>query len=117
MFLELANACLGGLHAAHSFKREGTRHNADRQRAAFLGDLRDNRRRACACAAAHARGDEDHIRAFQHVIQFVCGFFGGFAADLRVAARAETAGELLTEPDASRALSPASGPARRCSPR
>ena len=80
-----------------SFKGEGTGHHADRERAAFLGNLRDNWRRACACAAAHTRGDEDHIRAFQHVIQFVCGFLGGLAPDLRVAARAQTAGELVTE--------------------
>ena len=105
----------GGLQAAHAFKREGTRHHADRQRAAFLGDLRDHWRRAGACAAAHARGDEDHIRAFQHVIQFVCGFLGSFAADLGIAARAQTTRELVAKPDTRWVLSPASGPVRRYS--
>ena len=68
MFLEFANAYIGGLQTFTALERERTRHNADGQRAAFFCHLCHNGCGACAGPAAHACSDENHIRAFQHVI-------------------------------------------------
>jgi hypothetical protein len=52
------------LHAAAAFPVEGLGHHAHGQDAHFLGHAGDHRRRAGAGAAAHAGGDEQHVRAF-----------------------------------------------------
>ena len=69
LLLELGNASLGRLDAPRAFKGEGPGDHADGQRADFLGDLRHDGRGAGAGAAAHAGGDEDHVGAFQHLVQ------------------------------------------------
>ena len=53
----------------------------------------DDRRGAGAGAAAHAGGDEDHVRAVEVVGDLVDRLLGGGAADLRLRAGAETLGD------------------------
>ena len=60
---------------------------------------RDDRRRARARAAAHAGGDEDHVRAGEMIANFVLGLFGGGAADFRLRAGAEALGDLQAHLD------------------
>jgi len=99
--LERLDARLGGLNAARAFEREGAGDHADRQGAQFFGDLGHHRRAAGAGATAHAAGDEDHIRAAHHFIQLVGALFGGLASNLRVAAGAQAARQLIPNTDAS----------------
>ena len=61
---------------------------------------RDHRRRAGAGAAAHAGGDEHHVRAIQVAIQLVRRLFGRGAPDLRLGAGAEALRDVRPELDA-----------------
>ena len=56
--------------------------------------MRDHRRGAGAGAAAHAGGDEHHVRAGEVIADFVDHLLGGGAADLGLRAGAETFGDL-----------------------
>ena len=80
LLFELGDAGFGRLDAARAFEGEGAGDHANGQRADFLGDLRHDRRAAGAGAAAHAGGDEDHVGAFEHLVQLFGRFFGGLAA-------------------------------------
>ena len=51
------------LRALPAFEAERLGDDADGERAAVARDLRDDRRRAGAGAAAHAGGDEHHVGA------------------------------------------------------
>src|SRR5258706_5167500 len=97
MFLKLIDAYFGSLHTTHTFKREGPRHHTDGKGTAFACDLRHDGSCACAGAAAHTRCDENHIRAFQHVIEFIRRFFSRFTPNLRITTCTQTTGEFVTE--------------------
>ena len=84
----------GEPHAALAFEVERLGDDTDGQDAEFARRARDHRRRAGAGAAAHAGGDEHHVRAGEMIADFVDHFFGGGAADFRLRARAETFGDL-----------------------
>ena len=56
--------------------------------------LGDDRRGAGAGAAAHAGGDEHHMRAGEVIADLVDHLFGGGAADFGLRAGAETLGDL-----------------------
>ena len=114
MFFELGDAGFGRLRAAGAFKGEGAGDHADGQGADFLGDLGHDGGSAGAGAAAQAGGDEDHIAAFEHFVQLFGRFFGSFAADLRVAASAQAAGDLVADANAGVALWRAAAPGHRC---
>ena len=58
---------LGRLDTARALEGERASDHTDGQRANLLGDLRHDGGAAGAGAAAHAGGDEDHVRAFQHL--------------------------------------------------
>ena len=59
-----------------------------------LAILRDDRSGARAGAAAHAGGDEHHVRAGEVIADFVDHLLGRGAADFRLRAGAETLGDL-----------------------
>ena len=59
-----------------------------------LRDARDDRCRAGAGAAAHAGGDEHHVRARQVIADLVDHLLGGGPSDLGLRARAEALGHL-----------------------
>ena len=61
--LERLDALLGLAHPLGALELEGLGHDADGQDAEFTRGLRDDRSRAGAGAAAHAGGDEAHVRA------------------------------------------------------
>ena len=84
----------GEAHAALAFEVERLGDDADGEDAEIAGGLRDDRRCAGAGAAAHAGGDEHHVRAGQMIADFVDDFLGGGAADLRLRTGAETFGDL-----------------------
>ena len=88
--LQLVDAGLGDAHAAHALELERLRHDADREDAHVARRAGDHRRRAGAGAAAHAGGDEGHVRARELVADLVDHLLGGGAADLRLRAGAET---------------------------
>ena len=62
---KLLERAFGRAPALAAFKREGARDDADGQRADLAADGGDHGRCAGTGAAAHARGHEDHVRAFQ----------------------------------------------------
>ena len=49
------------------FKRP--RHYGNREDAKLFGNLRNDRRRARTGTAAHARGNEEHVGAFNHLLK------------------------------------------------
>ena len=70
-----SSACSARLRPS---KANGRVTHADGQRAdLLLGDLRDDRRRARAGAAALARRDEDHVGALQRLLDLVAVLLGG----------------------------------------
>ncbi len=79
-------------------KSNGTRDDADGQRADLvLGDLGDHGRGAGAGAAALAGGDEHHVGALQRLLDVVARLRGGGEADLGVGAGAEALGRLVAD--------------------
>ncbi len=85
--LQLGDAGLGDPHAADALEVERLGDHADGEDAELLGAARDHRRGAGAGAAAHAGGDEHHVRALQMVADLVDHLFGGGAARLPAASR------------------------------
>ena len=65
VLLQLVDAGIGRAAAARAFERERLGDHADGQDALVAGGLGDDRRGAGAGAAAHAGGDEAHVRAFE----------------------------------------------------
>ena len=61
--------------------------DADGQDAHLARGAGDDRRRAGAGAAAHAGGDEHHVRAGEMIADLLDRLFGGGAADFRLASR------------------------------
>ena len=85
-----ARHCLAG--TACALELEWTGNNADGQRPHLFRDGSNDRSGAGTSAATLAGGDEDHVRAFQGILNLSLVVFCGGLANLRVSARAETAG-------------------------
>ena len=84
----------GEAHAALALEVERLGDHADGEDAELLGDPRHHRSRAGAGAAAHAGGDEHHVRAGEMVADFVDHLLGGGAPDIGLRAGAEALGHL-----------------------
>ena len=82
---------------ALALERERLGHHRDRQDAQLARDLRDHRRRARAGAAAHARGEEQHVGAADQLDDALAVLQRGLAPDLRIGARAQPLGDLDAE--------------------
>ena len=93
-FLQLGDAVFGDPHAALALEMERLGDDADGEDADFARRARDDRRRAGAGAAAHAGGDEDHVRAGEVIADLVDHFLRRGAADLGLRAGAEPLGHL-----------------------
>ena len=105
-----SSACLIALLA---LEEERLGHHADGERAELLGEPRHDRRSAGAGAAAHAGGDEHHVRAREVFADPLDVLVGRLAADLRIGAGAEPLGDL--SPSCSlTARGSRAAPARRC---
>ncbi len=79
------------LGALAALEGERPRDDADRQRSQLAGSLRDDRRAARPGAAALARGDEDHVRALERLLDLVAALERRGLADLGIRAGAEAA--------------------------
>ena len=91
--LQLVDAGFGDAHAAHALELEGLGDDADGEDAELARRAGDDRRRARAGAAAHAGGDEDHVRAREMIADLVDHLLGRGAADLGLRAGAEPLGD------------------------
>ena len=94
---QLLNALLRLGHAAAALEAEGLCDHAHGENTGLAGDLCHHRGSACACAAAHAGGDEHHVGALQRLGHLVAALLGGLAAHIGVRACALAAGELLAD--------------------
>ena len=102
--LQFLDAAFGHAHAAVAFQAEGLGDDADGQDAGLAHGARDDGGRAGAGAAAHAGGDEHHVRARKLLHDLGHGFFGAGAADFRLGARAQAFGGGGAKLDAALAL-------------
>ena len=93
MAMQLVDAVIGEPRAAVAFEGEGLGHDADRQDALLASGSSDHRRRARTGAAAHARGDEHHVRAGEMIVDLVEAFLGRGTPDFRVRAGTESFGD------------------------
>src|SRR5690606_37222628 len=84
MAVQLVDAFLGQLGATIALELEGLGDDAYGQNALLARRARHNRGSAGACAAAHACGDEHHVRAREMVIELVKTLLGRSAADFGV---------------------------------
>ena len=89
LLLQLGDAVLGAAGALGALEGERAGDHADGERALLTGDLGDDRGGAGARAAALARGDEDHVRTADGLLQLLAALLCGVAPDARVGARAE----------------------------
>ena len=90
--LQLHDARFGEPHAALTLEVERLGDHPDREDAEFARGTRHHRGGAGSGAAAHARGDEHHVRAGQVVTNLVDHLFGGRTADIGLGTGAETFG-------------------------
>ena len=91
---QIRNAHLGLTHPVRTLKFERLRHNADGQNPLVVRDLRNDRGRAGARAAAHTGGDEGHLRALEGGGDLVAALLRAALADLGVGARAASLRQL-----------------------
>jgi len=95
--LQLLEAEIGAALALRTLEVEGLGDDADGEDAALARHTGDDRRRARARAAAHARGHEDHVAALEVTGQLVGRLLGGRAADLGLGAGAEALRQMRTQ--------------------
>ena len=97
--LELLGGLLGDQLAAVALEAERLGHDADREGAEVLGDLRDDRGRTRARAAAEAGRDEDHVGVAERLRDLLGILLRRALADGGVAAGAEAARDLVADAD------------------
>ena len=98
--LKLLDAAFGDLHALLTFEAERLGDDADRQHAHLTHGAGDDRRSARSRAAAHAGGDEDHVRSFDLREDLFKRLFGARAADIGFCTRAEALSDARADLDA-----------------
>ncbi len=94
VLLKLEDAAFGGAHALIAFEGKGLGHDADAENAHLAHGTGDDGRRAGAGAAAHAGGDEHHVRAGEFLHDPVERVFGAGPADIGLGAGAQAFAEL-----------------------
>src|SRR5919206_269762 len=95
---QAVDALLRLARALRALELERPRDHADREGADLvLGDLGDHRRRARTGSAALTRGDEDHVRALERLLDLVARLGSGALADLRVGAGPQPLRELVAD--------------------
>ncbi len=103
-FCSASMPVLGLPHPLGAFELEGLGHDADGQNAKFARRLGDDRGRAGPGAAAHAGGDEAHVRAGQMIHDLLDRLLGGGGADRGARTGAETFRDLHAHLDACRRM-------------
>ena len=114
VLLQLLDTLVGDAQATLALEVERLGHDADGQDALFARRAGDDGGSAGAGAAAHAGGDEAHVRAQQVIADLVDGFLGGGAADFRLRAGAQTLGDGDAHLDDALGARGAQGPGHRC---
>ena len=99
LVLQFPDAGLGGPHPAGALKAEGLRDDAHGEDVHLLGHLRHDGSAAGTGAAAHARGDEDHVGILQGLGDLAAALLGGLAAHLGIRAGPLAVGQLLADLD------------------
>ena len=99
MLRQLRYALLSLRHAAAAFKMKGLCNDTDGENPHLLGKLCNHRRCTGAGAAAHACGDENHIRAFKRIRDHIMAFLSCALAHLRVCPSALAMSRFLTDLD------------------
>mgnify|MGYP000929953377 CR=1 FL=1 len=94
---QLLDTLLGLRHTLTSLESERLRDDADSQHALLTRDLRHDGGRAGAGAAAHAGGDEHHVRVLERLADLVAALLGRLASDIGVRARALSVRQLLAD--------------------
>jgi hypothetical protein len=94
VLLKLLDPGIRGARTAGALERERLGDDADGQDALVARGLGDDRGGAGSGAAAHAGGDEAHVRAFERLLDFLERFLGRGAADLRPRTGAQALGDL-----------------------
>ena len=94
---QLLDALLGLRHTLTPLESERLRDDADSQHALLTRDLRHDGGRAGAGAAAHAGGDEHHVRVLERLADLVAALLGRLASDIGVRARALSVRQLLAD--------------------
>ena len=87
---KLLNAAVGDAHAPRTFELERLGDHTDGQDALLACGPGNHRRRTGAGAAAHAGGDEHHVRSGQVVVDLVDHFFSRGRTDFRLGPGTET---------------------------
>ena len=90
---QLLQSALGLHQAALALEAKGLGDHGDGQNAHLAGQRGNDRRGAGARAAAQARGDEDHVGAFQRLDDLFRVLERGAAADVGIGTRAQPRGE------------------------
>ena len=93
---ETGNSFIRVLAASGGFEGEGLADHAHRQRAGLFCNLRHDWGGAGAGATAHSHGQENHVRAFNSFLNVLAAFLGGLASQIRVSARAQPPGQVLS---------------------
>ncbi len=91
----------GDAHAPRALELERLGDHADREQPLLARRARDDGRRARARAAAHACGDERHMRAGEMLANLVQRLFSRRRADFRARAGAQALGHGDAELDAA----------------
>ncbi len=94
----------GRLHAPVALEGERLGDDAHRQDAGRARGMRDHGCCTRSRAAAHAGGDEAHMRTCQVVHDLIDRFFGRRTADFRQRSGTQSLGHMRTELDAARRL-------------
>ncbi len=94
---ELGETELGATRPLTPLEEERLGHDADGERAFFPRELRDDGRCARSGPAAHAGGDEDHVRAGEELLQALHVLEGCLPTALGVGAGAEALGDLAAD--------------------
>ena len=94
---EFGQAAVGVVHAALAFKLKRLGDDTNGQDTHLTRYAGNDRGRAGAGAAAHAGGDEEHVRAGDALLDAIHGFIGSHAARFGLAAGTQARGAQLHE--------------------
>src|SRR5690606_11704100 len=97
MLAQFANALVGRARPLAAFHIERPSDDRDGQNAELLRHLRDDRRCTRSRATAHACGDEEHVRTFDHLDDSIAIFHRGLTTYFRIGAGAQTLRDVATD--------------------
>ena len=101
---QLINTTLSLCHFLLALEQEGLGNNRNGQNVHLLGDLCNHRSRTGTGTAAHACGDEYHIRTLQRICNLVLVFLSGTLSYIRLVAGTTAPGQLCTDLDLGSSL-------------